>query len=518
MASMTRRRNESPPSSVYLTDDGAWQQDNSHEPMHIVSHPSGTIQHSTNNKKRKYWRPIIRLSKQAGVGGTFIALILAYALWSLAAALLFHPREATGRRRRLSSNIMTRMGYEARPKVFAYYFEEAASSQLSSKLMSGALPLDIYLHPSKAEVEWTEEDENGQRRLLNSQYYGGDEHRALRPYQDNPECVPMHEWQTRSFPTCNNVHQIDFNDLDNKKNQKYRQVSVLAHGYFRDVWGIREFDGITMQAFKTLRFRHSWDEWNFERHRVDAVTFEVLTSSPRILDIYSFCGNSGAFEYAPGGTVSDILYDDKVLPIEERFNIAVQISRAIADLHNFNHKAPAIAHADIYTNQFVNVNGRYKLNDFNRATFLYWNSTSNAGYCPYVYGDYNAWLFRSPEEYEYSLQTEKIDVYSMGNIFYSLLMNEDPFEKEYDRGGSSRVRRIVKRGDRPTLGRAITKSSDPIEKALIKAMSMCHVHDWRERANSEEVSDFLSLEWAKCLAQKRCEPGPDDEGFEVAKK
>jgi serine/threonine protein kinase len=135
-----------------------------------------------------------------------------------------------------------------------------------------------------------------------------------------------------------------------------------------------------------------------------------------------------------------------------------------------------------------------------------------------VYGDYNAWLFRSPEEYEYSLQTEKIDVYSMGNIFYSLLMNEDPFEKEYDRGGSSRVQSIVKRGDRPILGRATTKSSDPIEKALIKAMSMCHVHDWRERANSKEVSDFLSLEWAKCLEQKRCEPGPDDEGFEVAKK
>lgn len=504
----TRRRNNRPsPSS---SPNRARPQDNA------FGSSANSRLGATNYDKKPYWHSVmhsvIQLSKQAGAGGTFFTLVLAYALWSLVARFLF--QSITGRRR-MSDSIMSRLGCKARPKVFAYYFNDATSSQLSSKISPEVLSLDVHLYPNKRKVEWTETDEKGQRGLLNSQQYENDEHRALRPYQDSSECVPMHEWQVRSYPSCNNVHQIDLTDLEYRRNYEHRQVRILAHGYFRDVWAVREYDGTTLRILKTLRYRHDWDEWNFERHRVDANTFEVLTSSPRILDIYSFCGNSGAFEYAPGGAVSDIIYQDEVLPIEERFDMAVQISRAISNLHNFNHKAPAIVHADIYTNQFVKVDGRYKLNDFNRATFLYWNSTSNVGNCPYVYGDYNAWLYRSPEEYEYNLQTEKIDVYSMGNIFYSLMMNEDPFEKEYDKGSSRQVRKLVKRGDRPKLNKEIVKSSDSILKVLRKAMNMCHKHDWRERASSKEVADLLTKEWDKCVEQKRCKPGPDDEGYEM---
>ena len=46
--------------------------------------------------------------------------------------------------------------------------------------------------------------------------------------------------------------------------------------------------------------------------------------------------------------------------------------------------------ADIFPNQLVWANGHFKLNDFNRCHFMYWNTTSNTESCPYLYQDYNA--------------------------------------------------------------------------------------------------------------------------------
>ena len=149
--------------------------------------------------------------------------------------------------------------------------------------------------------------------------------------------------------------------------------------------------------------------------------------------------------------------------------------------------------------------------DFNRCTFLFWNSTSNAGNCPYIYGDYNAWLFRSPEEYRYGYQTEAIDVYSMGNILYTLLTLNLPYRKYYNENGSKMTHKKVKAGVLPALTDELRNSDDPIIAALLTAMDMCHRQDWRGRASAKEVEAFLSVEWEKCVTEERCEPGPDDE-------
>lgn len=379
------------------------------------------------------------------------------------------------------------------PRILAYYFGDADASLLTLP-STRRLPADAtFYYPPKRTVRWTNSDERGRKLLLNSVPFTNEDHRALKPYQDFPECVPMHDWQTKSFPACNDIHQVDLSDLSYSRNRLHRQVRIIAHGYFRDVWAVREHDGLTLQVLKTIRYEHDFDEWNFDRHRMDAIAYERLTSSPRVMDIYGFCGHSALFEHAPGGDISEILFDyDEKPSTKERFEMAVQVAQAIRDLHNFNDKVPAIAHADIMTNQFVKVGEYYKLSDFNRCTFLYWNSTSNDGSCPYYYGDYNAWLFRSPEEYFYSLQSEKIDIYSMGNIFYTLMMNKWPFADLYDKDGTSAVRKQVRAGHRPPMSSRLQNSQDPRIKAMIKAMDMCYVQDWRKRATAKEVADFLT--------------------------
>ncbi len=160
-------------------------------------------------------------------------------------------------------------------------------------------------------------------------------------------------------------------------------------------------------------------------------------------------------------------------------------------LQNDISDTPLSIAADIYTTQFVRVNGKFKLNDFNRCHFMYWNITSNTETCPYIYLDYNAGTFRSPEEYRYSLQSEQIDTYSFGNILYVLLTETDPFEKIEEEKGATFAKDLVKRGITPQLGDEFDQSSDPSVKALVHAMKMCQIYDWKSRPLTSTIRDYL---------------------------
>ena len=97
---------------------------------------------------------------------------------------------------------------------------------------------------------------------------------------------------------------------------------------------------------------------------------------------------------------------------------------------------------------------------------------------------------RSPEEYRYDNLNEKIDVYSMGNIFYSLLMDI----KVFDKVPAKKVQKNVLGGLRPPLNDAIKQSSNPVDIALVHAMDMCFKQDPKERASAKYVSDYLQTE------------------------
>ena len=90
---------------------------------------------------------------------------------------------------------------------------------------------------------------------------------------------------------------------------------------------------------------------------------------------------------------------------------ATQAAIALAAVHNIDEEGyPTITHTDIAPAQFIKVNDTYKLNDFNRARFIayrYNNETGMDEMCPYQIGS-NPGKNRSPEEYNYEPQTEKV--------------------------------------------------------------------------------------------------------------
>ena len=97
---------------------------------------------------------------------------------------------------------------------------------------------------------------------------------------------------------------------------------------------------------------------------------------------------------------------------------------------------------------------------------------------------------RAPEEYNYKVETQKVDIYSLGNIFYAILTGENVFKNE----DSDDVKNIVKEGGRPHIEESMRLSTDRVDMALIKAMQMCHIQDPEKRATADQLKIFLAAE------------------------
>lgn len=132
------------------------------------------------------------------------------------------------------------------------------------------------------------------------------------------------------------------------------------------------------------------------------------------------------------------------------------------------------------------MNWPIQLNDFNRARFIAWNEKTEEA-CPF-YIPVNGGRFRSPEEYtQNSALTEKIDVYSLGNLLWSILKEENVWSSVK----SEVVQKNVRVGIFPTISSDESDNYTAMEKAVIHAMQMCFVMDVDKRSTSLEVEKYL---------------------------
>ena len=76
-----------------------------------------------------------------------------------------------------------------------------------------------------------------------------------------------------------------------------------------------------------------------------------------------------------------------------------------------------------------------------------------------------------------------VDVYSLGNIFYALVMKEYPYEHGVSK---KKAQKLIMDGERPPLSEEYANSTDQFIQALIKAMRMCWIHQPEERATARE--------------------------------
>jgi len=344
---------------------------------------------------------------------------------------------------------------------------------------------------------------------------------------DKGDCQPVaSSWQLGHNHVCNKIHeesggwqqlylfptelkgidpetmqwgiQIIKNNLTNPGRDQREQMRLVNKGAFRHVWMIRDHDGVTKRAMKTLRSLQSkekkFDLRNFDRHRRDAIAFEQLQKSKLVVDIYGYCSNTAIFDFADGGDLTRIY--DKGMPKPSKLDIlriAYNVSLSIHDAHHFDEVGrPTMAHTDIKTDQFIYQNGHYKLSDFNRVRFLMWNKTVHKwnqlsdGQCGFDVGK-NGGEYRSPEEYSYKKETEKVDVYSLGNVLYFLLAGIDPWKNV----SLKDVYRFVKAGQRPKIPGHMRNSTGVYERCMIRAMENAWIHSPEKRPSALQVANII---------------------------
>ena len=234
---------------------------------------------------------------------------------------------------------------------------------------------------------------------------------------------------------------------------------------------------------------------------------ERLTSSPYVMDIFAYCGQSTVNELAYGDHGLNNLYNlstslrDNNTPfvLDQKLKIGALAALGLSHVHsvptamsNFHNDRPVtIAHYDVNPrNYIINALGIPKINDFNVAEFITWNDD---GPCGFESRLHEPW-WRAPEEMAAEAEgriTEAVDVYSLGNVLYLLLTGLEPRGKENKKERYRTVSSIVASGARPKLPEFYALSELSQVVALREAIFRCYEPNPFLRPTAIEIAQDL---------------------------
>ncbi|GAX14374.1 hypothetical protein FisN_11Hh169 [Fistulifera solaris] len=326
-------------------------------------------------------------------------------------------------------------------------------------------------------------------------------------------CQPRAEWQTKSFPTCNNLHELQLHaalpEVFKKSMDLEEELTVLGEGWFRTTWRLdrRSYDKdvpTESLVLKTLRIEREYKREYYELHRRDAVAMERLTRSPFVVDVYGACGNSAINELANfpyEGVQSLEVFNRRLRGHDQtpqaylmKLKMATSVAVGLADVHGIDSDTvPTLAHYDINPrNVALFEGGKPKLNDFNIAEFLHYDPETNET-CGFPARLHEPW-WRAPEEMNVTtndiLVDEKVDVYALGNILFHTLTTHSPRGKMKPER-LKEVRAIVAAGTPPVIPPPYDKTTDPAAVAIRHAIKLCFRADPKERATAAEIAHYL---------------------------
>ena len=86
-------------------------------------------------------------------------------------------------------------------------------------------------------------------------------------------------------------------------------------------------------------------------------------------------------------------------------------------------------------------------------------------------------------------ETEKIDVFSLGNVLYFLLTGKEPFQDEMSTPEDAIE--FIKNGGRVSISEEIHSSTHPFDTTMLTALNMCFVYNPMERATAREVANLF---------------------------
>jgi len=309
------------------------------------------------------------------------------------------------------------------------------------------------------------------------------------------DCEPMHSWQEALFPSCSVVHEMGLGHVRQNPNLFW---SLNDGGYNQVfVFHLDLAPSGEQIVLKVLKYGTEHTDRNFDRVRRDVLISERLTRSQYVVDVLGHCGLSQLAPLGVGGTMSQLIdnSEDDEMDDTTKLKLATVAALGLADLHNIDGDGvPSVTHGDLKNNQYMMVDGTYKLGDFNRGRFLRKNRESGEP-CSYTIGKNDA-KYRSPEEYRYDELTAKIDVWALGSTIFRILTGETVWHGYKTKKAQ---KKIASTNAAPPLPDEFQDSSNNgIHNLLREVMyKMCFVGDPEKRASAQEVADFLKEKAAK---------------------
>ena len=202
---------------------------------------------------------------------------------------------------------------------------------------------------------------------------------------------------------------------------KWRIFKELGRGGMGRVYLAQEEGTGRQAALKILAGELAQDVGFLQRFQREIETLSQL-SHPNIVRFYESGYENGhhfyAMEYVDGQSLDETLLAQKRLPWRDVLDIAVQLCPALRHVHDHG-----VIHRDLKPSNIIRTPaGHVKLMDFGIAKiFASTHLTATGG----VVGTAE---FISPEQAAGKPVTKRSDLYSLGVVFYTLLVGRPPFD------------------------------------------------------------------------------------------
>ena len=269
----------------------------------------------------------------------------------------------------------------------------------------------------------------------------------------------------------------------------YRVLSKIGEGGMSNVFlAERDADG-TQVALKILNARPSDDKQLLQRFIQESALISDI-DHPNVVKIFDkgFTDDYAyiAMEYFTGGSLKDVIAGG--LTPRQALSLLAQASAALAEIHRLG-----IVHRDVKpANMMLRADGTMVLADFGIA------KRTEGSMDRTVHGEFfGTPYYISPEQANGKPATARSDIYSLGIIFYEMLMNRRPFD------GNSIVELISQHVHAPVprLPEAMADYQVLLDGMLAK--------DPEERLqNADEVLAVIDRVWTQIALRANSAPGP----------
>lgn len=243
----------------------------------------------------------------------------------------------------------------------------------------------------------------------------------------------------KELKRASNERDSRYKDHETLSNKRYLLLSLLGKGGFSEVWRAYDLEENRYVACKIHHVNKEWKEEkkaNYVKHAMREKDIHKSLDHCRIvklfdlftIDNHSFCT---VLEYCPGNDLDFYLKQNKQISEKEARSIIMQVVSALVYL---NEKKPPIIHYDLKPANILlesgTTCGAIKITDFGLSKIME-SSDDDLELTSQFAGTY--W-YLPPETFVVGQAppkiSSKVDVWSVGVIFYQCIYGRKPFGNE----------------------------------------------------------------------------------------